>query len=90
VTGRVPAGDAVGGEPPRRIADLRPGGLLVDAASGTVWTIEEVRRANTYATPWVHLVAPDGSRRVESAGTLICEPGDEPRWRAAAEGVASG
>jgi hypothetical protein len=57
---------------PRGLADLKPGVRLRDAATATVWTIECVVRANSYATPWVHLVLGEtDGRRVEGAGTLL-------------------
>ena len=71
------------GDPPSRLADLRAGLRLIETETGVVWRIERIRRANTYATPWVHLVR-DGEEgdRVEGAGSLICEPGEPARWRA--------
>ena len=70
-------------DPPRRLADLKAGVRLVEVATGTIWEVEGVRRANTYATPWVHLIAREpadaaGARRVEGAGTLIAEPPADP------------
>lgn len=63
---------------PRRLADLRVGLRLVEAATGTVWEVVRIRRANTYATPWVHLLGAGGTPRVEGAGALIFDPGDDP------------
>jgi hypothetical protein len=60
---------------PRRLADLKPGVRLREEATGALWTIERVVRANSYSTPWVHLT-PEGpntepAERVEGAGALI-------------------
>lgn len=64
---------------PRRLADLKPGVRLREGASGTVWTIERVVRANSYSTPWVHLCSDAGpAERVEGAGALI---DDSAGWR---------
>jgi hypothetical protein len=41
---------------PRGLADLKPGVRLRDAATATVWTVERVVRANSFARPWLHLV----------------------------------
>lgn len=72
---------------PRILADLRVGVRLTEAATGTVWEVERVRRANSYSTPWVHLVAVApaavaGERRVEGAGSFL-DGADPPAWHSA-------
>jgi hypothetical protein len=54
---------------------------LVEVATGLQWRIEHIHRANTYATPWVHLVRVGaGDRRVEGAGSLLHSPPEPARW----------
>lgn len=61
---------------PRRLADLKAGVRLREEATGRVWTIERVVRANSYSTPWVHLRPEDAelAERIEGAGALLDPP----------------
>ena len=66
---------------PIQLAHLKTGVRLLEVATGTVWQIERVHRANTYAIPWVHLDAPGAEHRVIEAGALLTARDGGDDWR---------
>jgi hypothetical protein len=66
---------------PTQLAHLRPGVRLLEVATGVVWEIERVHRANTYAIPWVHVASPDRDPRTIEAGALLTARDGGDDWR---------
>lgn len=66
---------------PTQLAHLKPGVRLLEVTTGTVWQIDHVHRANSYAIPWVHLDSPGADRRVIEAGALLTARDGGDDWR---------
>lgn len=65
---------------PRQLHEFKAGVRLLEVGTGTVWTIDRVERANTYAIPWVHLRAAEASSVLDGGRLLTARDGADD-WR---------
>lgn len=66
---------------PTQLAQLKPGVRLLEVATGTVWEVEGIQRAHTYAIPFVHVRSPGAQDRVIEAGALLTARDGGQDWR---------
>ncbi|MGQ0846967.1 MAG: hypothetical protein ACT4QF_22840 [Sporichthyaceae bacterium] len=60
---------------PRQLHELKPGVVLLEVATGEVWTIDRVDRPNSYAPVVVHLSNAAATRTADAGALLTARDG---------------